>query len=187
MIPFFSVLEHRGLAEKRNMPSGPEVEMAEDEKRNSRERQGNNSTRYDAGAISLTDCVGQRIRFGSNHGATLMGDVEDTSPKNEEATEGNERCAADENARQNRDEATAPQEFEKPKSVSATGIVSDFLKSKTEHKDRDFADLCFLQSLIPDMKKLSDRRKRKFKQFVLFSMSKLLDEEEHEAHVSNNA
>ena len=72
-----------------------------------------------------------------------MGDVEDTSPKNVEATEGNERCAADENARQNRDEATAPQEFKEPISVSATGIVSDFLKSNTEHKDCDFADLFF--------------------------------------------
>jgi len=33
----------------------------------------------------------------------------------------------------------------------------------TEQKEQDHADFCFLQGVIPDMKKLSDRRKRKFK------------------------
>ena len=146
----------RSLAEKRNIPSGTDVEKKEKRYWRShrrRKRLFQNIRWVNPDAISLTDCVGQRTRFGSNHGGTLMGDVEDTSPKNVEATEGNERCAADENACQNRDEATAPQEFKEPISVSATGIVSDFLKSNTEHKDCDFADLCFLQSLIPGMKK----------------------------------
>jgi len=113
-------------------------------------------------------------RVGMNHNLTLMGDEVTISQNNEVKTEGSARSVADETAHQNHDEVKAPQEFKETKSVSPAG-----LKPKTEHKehDDDNADFCFLQSLVPDMKKLSDRKKLKFKELIISSISQLLEED----------
>jgi hypothetical protein len=141
-----------------------------------------------------------------NHNVALMGDVVTISQKNEEETEGTVRSAADETTHHNHDEVKAPQQFKEtvspisqknegktegnlcsaadetthpshddvkePKSLSAAG-----LKSKTEHKEQDDADFCFLQSLVPDLKKLSDRKKLKFKELIISSIRRLLEED----------
>jgi hypothetical protein len=110
-------------------------------------------------------------RVGMNN-VTLTGDVT-ISQNNEVKTEGTACCVSDETAHQNHDEVRVLQEFKKPKSFSAAD-----LKSKTEHKEHcdDNADSCFLQSLVPDMKKLSDRKKLKFKELIISSISHLLEE-----------
>ena len=111
-------------------------------------------------------------RVGMNN-VTLTGDVVTISQNNEVKTEGTACSVSDETAHQNHDEVRVLQEFKKPKSFSAAD-----LKSKTEHKEHcdDNADSCFLQSLVPDMKKLSDRKKLKFKELIISSISHLLDE-----------
>jgi hypothetical protein len=107
-----------------------------------------------------------------NHDVALMGDLVTVNQKKEVNTEGTVRCAADETTHQTLDEVIEPQDFKKPVSVSAAE-----LKSKTQHKEQDDADFCFLQSLIPDMKKLSNRKKLKFKELIISSISKLLEED----------
>jgi hypothetical protein len=188
--------------EKRKGPSDPDVEKWEEEEKEKRKKKkkkkkkkrkkkmmrrgmwarvavrgSNNSGWYDTDAIPLTACGGELRRFRRDYEPTSMAHAEDTSPKNEEATKGTECCAAGENTCQNHSEVQAPQEFKKLKSDSAVDLKSNFLKSKTEHKEHDDADLHFFQSLIPDVKKLSDRRKLKFKQLIMSSLSDLLDEE----------
>ena len=111
-------------------------------------------------------------RVGTNDNVTLMGDVVTISQNHVVKTEGTVCSVADETTHQNHDEVKELQELKTPTSVSAAG-----LKPKTEHKEQDDADFCFLQSLIPDMKKLSDRKKLKFKQLILSSIGQLLDED----------
>jgi len=113
-------------------------------------------------------------RVGMNNNVALMGDVVTVSQNNEVKTERTACSVTDETAHQNHDEVKAPQEFKETKSVSAAG-----LKPKTEQKehdddDDDDADFCFLKSLVPDMKKLSDRKKLKLKELIISSISQLL-------------
>ena len=115
-------------------------------------------------------------RVGTNDDVVIVEDVVTISQKNEVKTEGTVCCVADETTHQNDYEVKAPQEFKETKSVSAAG-----LKPKTEHKvldgDDNAADFCFLQSLVPDMKKLSDRKKLKFKALIISSMGQLMEED----------
>jgi hypothetical protein len=127
-----------------------------------------------AAAMSITDSLVQHRGVGTNHNVALMGNVT-ISQKNEVNTEETVHSAADEATHQNDDEVKALQEFKETKSVSAAG-----LKSKIEHKehvDDVDADFCFLQSLVPDMKKLSDRKKLKFKELIISSIGRLLEED----------
>jgi len=121
---------------------------------------------------------------GRNYNVDLMGDVETVGQKNEEKTEGTVSSVADETTHQNHDEVKVPQEVKEIISASTAG-----LKSKTEHKEHDNgdADSCFLQSLVPDMKKLSDRKKLKFKELIISSIGQLLVEDKDADHASNNA
>ena len=121
-------------------------------------------------------------RFGTNNNVALTGDVVTISQNNEVKTERTVRCVASETSHQNHDETKVLQEFRKPKSFSAAG-----LKSKTEHKEHHDADFCFLKSLVPDMKKLSDRRRRKFKELIVSSIGQLLNDGKVADHASTNA
>jgi len=125
-----------------------------------------------AAAMSITGSLVQHRRGGRNNNVAVMGDVVTISQSNVVKTEGTVCSVADETTHQNHDEVKELQELKTPTSVSAAG-----LKPKTEHKEQDDADFCFLQSLIPDMKKLSDRKKLKFKQLILSSIGQLLDED----------
>jgi hypothetical protein len=198
-IPFFSVPERtatwtsqrnwgsRTSYEERKVPSGQGAWPGT--KLGARINRFRGRTRIrNAAAKSTTDSLVQHRRgdryynvalMGDrtvvrNHNVDLMGDVETISQKKEEKTEGTVSSVADETTHQNHDEVKAPQEVKETISVSAAG-----LKSKTEHKEHDDgdADLCFLQSLVPDMKKLSDRKKLKFKELIISSIGQLLEED----------
>jgi hypothetical protein len=201
MILFFSVVENKSTwtsqrnlyagpsGEERNMHWGPKVKMWEEDAEavrwgNRRRRRRMRAPNFEY--VPFPDDVSQQIRFGSNRDATLMGDLEGSSPRHGEAAEGTQSSAANANTGQNCDAFQAQPVFKKLKSDSALDRESYCLKSKTEHQEHDDADHCFLQSLIPDMKKLSERRKRKFKQLIMSSMCTLLDEQEYETHPSNN-
>lgn len=54
----------------------------------------------------------------------------------------------------------------------------NYLKSKTIQKVEDSPELLFLKSVIPDFKKLNDKNQRRFKNIILSSLDKLLDEQE---------
>lgn len=62
------------------------------------------------------------------------------------------------------------------------GPMINFLKSKTGHTDEvlNNSDFNFFKSLIPDMQKLSGKRRREFKTQIMLSLNKFLDEEEDE-------
>jgi len=199
-IPFFSVPERtatwtsqrnwgsRTSYEERKGPSGQGARQGT-VKLGVRINRFRGRTRiWNAAAKSTTDSLVQHRRgdryynvalmgdrtVGRNHNVDVMGDVETISQKNEEKTEGTVSCVADETTHQNHDEVKAPQEVKETISASTAG-----LKSKTEHKEHDDcdADSCFLRSLIPDMKKLSDKKKLKFKELIISSIGQLLEED----------
>ncbi|KAG8223267.1 hypothetical protein J437_LFUL001544 [Ladona fulva] len=58
------------------------------------------------------------------------------------------------------------------------------MKKETKEKERD-ADEMFLKSLLPDLKKLSDRRKRKFKIQAMSLLNSMLEEDERETSGSS--
>jgi hypothetical protein len=200
MILFFSVPERtstwtsgrkwgsRTLCEERKVPSGQGAWQGT-VKLGVRINRFRGRTRIsNAAAKSMTDSSVQHRRggrfydvtlmgdgtVGRKHNVDVMGDVETIGQKNEEKTEGTVSSVADEKTHQNHDEVIVLQEDKETISVSAAG-----LKSKTEHKERDDsdADFCFLQSLVPDMKKLSDRKKLKFKELIISSIGQLLEED----------
>jgi hypothetical protein len=53
----------------------------------------------------------------------------------------------------------------------------EFLTRKTENEKRDDAHVCFPKSLTPDMKNVSDRRKRNFEELFMSSVNNSLVEE----------
>jgi hypothetical protein len=200
-IPFFSVPEctatwtsqrNRGSRtshEERKVPSGQGARQGTGKLgvRINRFR-GRTRRMWNPAAKAMTDTLVQHRRggryynvasmgdrtVGRNHNVDLMGDVETISQESEDKTEGTVSSVADEKTHHNHDEVKAPQEVKETISVSAAG-----LKSKTEHKEHDDgdADFCFLQSLVPDMKKLSDRKKLKFKELIISSIGQLLEED----------
>jgi hypothetical protein len=135
---------------------------------------------------SVEEGVRKTYRKCKNRKVALMEEVVTISQNNEEEIGVTVCFAADEATYQNRDEVKEPQDVKAPKEVIAPQEVKETisvsaagLKSMTEQKEQDHADFCFLQSLIPDMKKLSGRRKRKFKELIISSIGQMLDEEEN--------
>lgn len=63
-----------------------------------------------------------------------------------------------------------------PEEMIAPAI--DFLLTEAKTHDSNDPELNFYRGLIPDITKLSDRRRRQFKEVVLCTLNKLLDEDE---------
>jgi hypothetical protein len=131
-----------------------------------------------------------------NRKMALVEEVVTIGQYNAEETEVTACFASDEATHQNHDEVKEPQEIKEPQEVKASqeviepqeviapqevketiSVSAAGLKLMTEQKEQDHADFCFLQSLVPDMKKLSDRKKRKFKELMLSSIGQLLEED----------
>lgn len=71
------------------------------------------------------------------------------------------------------------------KSTSVEKVVDpmiSFLKSRTKVSEQENPTLTFFKSLIPDVEKLTESRKRKFKQTVLNELYRHLDEQENFAY-----
>lgn len=81
-------------------------------------------------------------------------------------------------------EETPPQKKRKlhsQTSDNATDIAfMEWVNMKTQNKQED-SDLLFFRSLLPDLKKLDDRRKRIFKSKIMTTLHDMLDEVEHDA------
>lgn len=63
-------------------------------------------------------------------------------------------------------------------SKDAIAPAIDFLLTELKAHGSNDPELIFYQSLIPDIMKLSDKRRRQFKEMVLCTLNKLLDEDE---------
>ena len=60
------------------------------------------------------------------------------------------------------------------------GPVIEHLLSEAKSRERDNPEWSFFRSLMPDVAKLSAKRRRKFKEVVLTSLNKLMEEDEVE-------
>lgn len=60
------------------------------------------------------------------------------------------------------------------------GPVIEHLLSEAKSRERDNPEWSFFRSLMPDVAKLSAKRRRKFKEVVLTSLNKLMEEDEIE-------
>lgn len=88
--------------------------------------------------------------------------------------------------------------FKKPKQtlrknpfkITASDKVAEpmieFLKSRTNKPapSEDSPELLFFKSLIPDYKKLNDKNQRRFKNLVLSSLNRYLDEQENDTQIA---
>lgn len=63
-------------------------------------------------------------------------------------------------------------------SKDAIAPAIDFLLTELKAHSSSDPELIFYKSLIPDIMKLSDKRRRQFKEVVLRTLNKLLDEDE---------
>lgn len=63
-------------------------------------------------------------------------------------------------------------------SKDAIAPAIDFLLTELKAHGSNEPELIFYRSLIPDIMKLSDKRRRQFKEVVLCTLNKLLDEDE---------
>ena len=60
------------------------------------------------------------------------------------------------------------------------GSVIEHLLSEVKSRDKDNPEWSFFRSLMPDVSKLSAKRRRKFKEITLTTLNKLMEEEEME-------
>lgn len=61
------------------------------------------------------------------------------------------------------------------------GPIIDHLLTEVKSSDKDNPDWSFFKSLMPDVAKLTAKRRRKFKEIVLTNLNKLLEEDEIES------
>lgn len=65
-------------------------------------------------------------------------------------------------------------------SAAVFGPILEHLLSEVKSNDKDNPDWSFFKSLMPDVTKLSVKRRRKFKEIVLTNLNHLLEEDEIE-------
>lgn len=143
----------------------------------------------------LKDFMGQHKKMKSNYDESSNLNEEDTNSIFNESIgdfeENNTQLSTVSHTSTIRPNLNPPKKFnetsKKPISKqSAADLVAgpmvDFLKSKTMQKEEEYnsSDINFFKSIIPDMQKLSSKRRRQFKTDVMLSLNRFIDEEEEE-------